>query len=207
MAQALLRGARAAERGDSMTTLRDLSTFALPFALLVGAACTQPVATPIPYGDGWGPGGGSSNSGPSNGSSSGSSSGGKSSSGSTSSGGNTSSSGGSGSGSSSGFGQDAGIGGYDSGGVKVDAGGAYDAGNNNNNTGGCQNVQCATDTNQCGCQATDSNGDTVLLGCQAGGDCVCLVNGNPDGQPFPENGACADNQSTQAQFLTSCTCQ
>jgi hypothetical protein len=194
-----------------MTMLRDFCTFALPFGLLVGAACTQPVATAIPNTDGWGPGGGSSNS-EGNGSSSssssgssGSSSGGVSSSGSTGGGGNTSSS--SGGGSGGGFGTDSGIGGYDSGGVPYDAGGAPDTGGGIQNNGGCQNIHCATDTNECGCQATDSNGEAVMLGCQAGGDCICLVNGNPDGQPFPEDGACADSQSTQAQFLTNCTCQ
>ncbi len=183
-----------------MTTPREFFTFSCSFALLVGAACTQPVATQIPLSDGWGPGGGGPKS-PGQGSGATSSSG-------SSSGAKPSSSG-SGSG-----GVSSGSGGYDAGGYgKTDAGGGgYDAGSTlegggAQNAGSCQSPHCATDTNECGCQATDSNGAQVLLGCQAGGDCVCIVNGNVDGQPFPEDGACADQQSTEAQFLTNCSCQ
>jgi hypothetical protein len=73
--------------------------------------------------------------------------------------------------------------------------------------GSCTNPACATDGNECGCQATDSNGDTVQLGCQAGGECVCVLNGNVDTQPFSENGACGTSQETAQQFLQFCTCQ
>jgi hypothetical protein len=73
--------------------------------------------------------------------------------------------------------------------------------------GSCTNPACATDGNECGCQATDSSGNTVQLGCQAGGQCVCVVNGNVDTQPFDENGACGTSQASQQQFLQYCTCQ
>jgi hypothetical protein len=73
--------------------------------------------------------------------------------------------------------------------------------------GTCGNPACATDGNECGCQATDSNGDTVQMGCQAGGECVCVVNQQTTGQPFDENGACSDQQSTAQQFIQYCQCQ
>jgi len=73
--------------------------------------------------------------------------------------------------------------------------------------GSCTNPACATDGNECGCQATDSQGNTVQLGCQAGGDCVCVLNGNVDDNPFSENGACSTSQTTAQQFLQYCTCQ
>lgn len=73
--------------------------------------------------------------------------------------------------------------------------------------GSCTNPACATDGNECGCQATDSSGNTVQLGCQAGGECVCVLNGNVDTNPFSENGACSTSQSTAQQFLQYCTCQ
>ena len=73
--------------------------------------------------------------------------------------------------------------------------------------GSCTNPACATDGNECGCQATDSNGNTVQIGCQAGGQCVCVQNGNVDTNPFAENGACSTSQATAQQFLQYCTCQ
>lgn len=73
--------------------------------------------------------------------------------------------------------------------------------------GSCTNPACATDGNECGCQATDSQGNTVQLGCQAGGECVCVLNGNVDDNPFDENGACSTSQTTAQQFLQYCTCQ
>jgi hypothetical protein len=73
--------------------------------------------------------------------------------------------------------------------------------------GSCTNPACATDGNECGCQATDSQGNTVQLGCQAGGECVCVLNGNVDDNPFSENGACNTSQTTAQQFLQYCTCQ
>jgi hypothetical protein len=73
--------------------------------------------------------------------------------------------------------------------------------------GTCGNPLCGTDTNECGCQATDSAGNTVQMGCQAGGECVCLVNQQETDNPFDENGACGDQTSTAAQFISNCTCQ
>jgi len=73
--------------------------------------------------------------------------------------------------------------------------------------GSCTNPVCGTDLNECGCQATDSSGNTVQMGCQAGGQCICLVNQNPVGNAFDENGACGAQASTVEQFLTDCTCQ
>ncbi len=73
--------------------------------------------------------------------------------------------------------------------------------------GTCGNPLCGTDLNEGGCQATDSSGNTVQMGCQAGGECICLVNQNPVGNAFDENGACGTQASTAAQFLASCTCQ
>jgi hypothetical protein len=72
--------------------------------------------------------------------------------------------------------------------------------------GSCTNPACATDGNECGCQATDSSGNTVQIGCQAGGQCVCVQNGNVDTNPFDENGACGTSQATAQQFLQYCTC-
>jgi hypothetical protein len=94
-----------------------------------------------------------------------------------------------------------------------DAGGGYvvDSGSTPPPTQGalgtCGNPACATDGNECGCQATDSNGDTVQMGCQAGGECICVVNQQTTDQPFDENGACSDQASTAAQFITNCACQ
>jgi hypothetical protein len=73
--------------------------------------------------------------------------------------------------------------------------------------GSCGNPACGTDLDECGCQATDSNGNTVQMGCQAGGQCICLVNQNPVGNAFDENGACGAQSSTVQQFLADCTCQ
>jgi hypothetical protein len=73
--------------------------------------------------------------------------------------------------------------------------------------GSCTNPACATDGTECGCQATDSSGNTVQIGCQAGGQCVCVLNGNVDTNPFDENGACGTSQATAQQFLQYCTCQ
>jgi hypothetical protein len=73
--------------------------------------------------------------------------------------------------------------------------------------GSCGNPVCGTDLDECGCQATDSNGNTVQMGCQAGGQCICLVNQNPVGNAFDENGACGAQSSTVQQFLADCTCQ
>ena len=73
--------------------------------------------------------------------------------------------------------------------------------------GTCGNPLCGTDTNECGCQATDSAGNTVQMGCQAGGECICLINQQQTDNPFDENGACSDQASTAAQFISNCTCQ
>lgn len=73
--------------------------------------------------------------------------------------------------------------------------------------GTCGNPLCGTNLNVCGCQATDSSGNTVQMGCQAGGECICLVDQNPVGNAFDENGACSTQASTAALFLASCTCQ
>jgi hypothetical protein len=195
-----------------------------PLAGLVAAlavACSSPVATVLPPTDGWGPSGGTHA-----GSTSASSSGGSTSSGgsgggegtgggqgpSGSSSGGAASSGGASSGvSSSGASPSPEAGapsGHDAG-TSVDAGPPKggSSGGTQGPLGSCTNPICGTDLNECGCQATDSAGNTVQLGCQAGGDCVCLVNQQTDGQPFPENGACNDPPSTVAQFLTNCTCQ
>jgi hypothetical protein len=73
--------------------------------------------------------------------------------------------------------------------------------------GSCTNPACATDGTECGCTATGLNGDTFQIGCQAGGQCVCVEDGNVVGQPFDENGACGTSQLTSQQFLAYCTCQ
>lgn len=173
------------------------------------AACSSGQSTSVPLSDGWGPSGG--NVAGSSSETASSSSGGGSGSGSAGSGSGTrggTGGGGSGTGGSSG-----------SGGASLDAGSGHqpypDAGSGGVDAsppkaaapGTCANPNCGTDTNECGCQATDSAGETVLLGCQAGGDCVCLVNGQPAGQPFPEDNACSDEVSTRLQFLTNCACQ
>jgi hypothetical protein len=74
-------------------------------------------------------------------------------------------------------------------------------------TGICSTPACATDGNECGCQATSPNGQTVQMGCQAGGECICLVDEQPTGQTFSENGACSDQTSTASQFVMNCQCQ
>lgn len=76
-----------------------------------------------------------------------------------------------------------------------------------NGAGICSTPACATDGNECGCQATNPNGQTVQMGCQAGGECICLVDQQPVGQPFSEDGACSDQTSTASQFVMSCQCQ
>lgn len=74
-------------------------------------------------------------------------------------------------------------------------------------TGICSTPACATDGNECGCQATNPDGKTVQMGCQAGGECICLVDEQPAGQTFSEDGACSDQSSMATQFVMNCQCQ
>lgn len=92
----------------------------------------------------------------------------------------------------------------------VDAGGgstgSADAGPTNNATPGtCQNPLCITDGVACGCHATDSQGNKVEIGCQ-GGQCVCIVNGQVDGQPIDDPNSCDSQSTVKADFLANCTC-
>jgi hypothetical protein len=192
-------------------------------AAVYAAACASPEATVLPASDGWGPSGGGSQKGSSNSATPPPASTGSSGSGGSGGGSSSSSSGGfgSGGGSSSGAASSGGST-SSSGAASSDAGASTSSDSGHGSTidagvpttppaqgplGSCGNPACGTDLNECGCQATDSAGNQVQLGCQAGGQCVCVVNGNVDTQPFDENGACADPASTAAQFLTNCSCQ
>lgn len=86
------------------------------------------------------------------------------------------------------------------GGATPDSGGTTNA-----KPGSCKNPLCATDGVQCGCHATDSQGHVVQIGCQ-GGQCVCVVNGQIDGQAIDDPNSCDSQANVKQDFLVNCTC-
>jgi hypothetical protein len=92
-------------------------------------------------------------------------------------------------------------GGGNTGGGRPDAGG----GTTNAKPGSCQNPICGTDGVECGCHATDSAGNTVEIGCQ-GGQCVCVINGQVDGQTIDDPNSCDSSANVKQDFLINCTC-